>query len=73
MKLPNVTKNYFTKCHTHGQNICRLYLHFFDLSEQLSNFKKIPEKLGIDGKSLAGHHKAKFRQLCWKITKNLLF
>ena len=33
------------------------------------HIKKISEKLVIDNKTPAGHPKAKFRQLCWKIAK----
>ena len=39
---------------------------------KFENFKQIPEKLRIDGKS-SDHPKAKFRQLCNKIAKNLLW
>ena len=39
---------------------------------KLENFKKIAEKPRTDDKSLAGRTKPKFREWCYKITKNLL-
>ena len=39
---------------------------------KFGDFKQIPEKLRIDGKS-SDHPKAEFRQLCNKIAKNLLW
>ena len=43
-----------------------------DLSlKKLRNLKEIPEKLSIDGKSPAGHWRAKFKRLYQKLRKNL--
>ena len=39
---------------------------------KLGNFKRISEKLGIGGKSLAGQTKAKYQQMRLKIVRNIM-